>query len=235
VLSVKIDYPSAIPFSQASLVCRQNRLGGTIGGLVMVIVLAGAGPLWRYLEAPSIVWGACVLLALLVAPMIAGNIRSLYRPENWTLVIEPAGVWVHLRSPYNWHFPEAPTALFLQRSEIASVRSYRSRSPERVGVSRTAKAHTTALEIELAQDATEELVETLCNERQTKAPERKVLLGITVRSKSKHYPVTLPETNVLRIDWRSGRGDNVTPALSRVIAMLDVPSQASELSRSSPA
>lgn len=181
----------------------------------MTALFAGVGPFWWWAEAPWPVWGGLGLLGLLVASMILRSIPSLYREENWILVIEPAGIWINLRSFRNWHFPDADTALFLPYSEIAVIRLHKMRYFVPSSESRSVQQSSSILEFELNHKETDALARVLREERQRRAPEQPFFLGVTVRSKAKHYPVTLPDANRIHV-----ANAYVVPSFKRVVTEL---------------
>ena len=213
---MKLDRPNAIPFQRATFVCRNGKLVGTLSGLVAAAVFAGIGPFWWWAEAPWPVWGGLGLLGLFIAPMILSGILALYRKENWVLVGEPVGLWVHLRSAYNWHLAEADTALFLPYSEIAVIRLHKTRYSLPSSESTPTQQSSSMLEIELNHKETDALARILREERQRQAPLRRSLIGLKVRFKSKFYPVTLPEANKIHV-----ARTHVVPSLKRVVTELE--------------
>lgn len=212
---MKLDRPSAIPFQRATLVCRNGKLVGTLGGLLAAAVFAGIGPFWRWADAPWPVWVGFGLLGLFIVPFLLNGIVALYRKENWVLVVEPAGIWINLRSFHNWHFAEADTALFLPYSEIAFIRRHKTRFFVPSSESRSIQQSSSMLEVELNHKETDALARMLQEERRRRAPERRSLIGLKVRSKAKHYPVTLPEANKIHV-----ADAYVVPSLKRVVAEL---------------
>lgn len=209
---MKLEYPDAVPFQRATLVCRDGRLMNTAGRLLGAALFAAIGPFWWYVGAPWPAWVGCSLVALLVVPSILDGIRALYRSENWILALESAGVWINLRSYLNWHFPDAETALFVPYSEIATIRRYKMSYFVPSSEAAASQSRCSLFEIELNHSHTETIAKLLREERQRQTPRRRFLF-LTIGYKVKDYPVTLPDPDKLHVTWRF----YVTPSLEQVI------------------
>ncbi|MEM7246955.1 MAG: hypothetical protein AAF533_16520 [Acidobacteriota bacterium] len=143
-------------------------------------------------------------------------LRTL-RTENWLIRVGREGLLVRLRSYRDLHLPEPhPTLLFIDRDEIVSVRGHVERyyRPRNEGSSETVVKVSSFLEIVLRDADSSELKRVLEQERKLPAAG-----GPTVRARSKHRPVSLPEPDVIRFVWRGASG-NITPGLSKALSIL---------------
>lgn len=203
-------------------VARQSRILGGLGMLVLAALLAGASVLWWYLEAPAGLWIGCGLLALFLVPGILRDLSLRCGPTNWLLCVRTDGLFLHLRSYRNAGLEDAPTVLELDYPEIASAGRHVARytTPADHGA-RSTRWKEQHLELQLTHDRTDALRAALTTER-NRSVERTYLGGwVRTSSKVKHYPVTLPEPDRIRIAWRGGHGDFVIPSLSRVLEELE--------------
>ncbi len=191
----------------AGVCCRESRLWGAVGGLVLCAAFVGIAFLWRYAQAPVPVWALCAIVAAVVVPLVARDVAAKFRSTNWLLWAHPDGLWVNLRSYQNYHLPEAATVLHLPYEEIACARRHVETwsTPGPVGHDPDTLWKEESLELRLAPGDTREIAQALANERGLKA-------GI----KGTGQPVTVPSPGVVRIGWR-GHGNGVVPGLGRVL------------------
>lgn len=219
---MKLYTSSETPLVGATLVCRQGRLAGTIGCLVMAAIFGGAPVFWHAVGAPWFLWVPFALLAVLLVPMLVGDIFARWRSSNWLLAIRPDGVWIHFRSYQDRAEPEALTVVHFSYAEIAAVRQH----VQTFSVPRGDRVHFTqhklkCLDLCLAQGDTEEL-RTALSANLNRAPHERVYLGgLRVSTRASHFPVSLPTPDVVRLAWRGGQGHWAAPSLKRVLAELE--------------
>jgi hypothetical protein len=216
---MRLYQPSEVSFGKTEIICRQTRLLTTVMYLFFVSVLVGSPVLWRHVGAPWIAWGGIAALAVLVAPSILfGTIPALWRRSNWLLAVQPDGLWVNLRTYGNDHFAEGQTVVWFDLAEISAARTHveRCTTPSGGEPGGTTQRRTTHLQLELAHADTEQLQDALSVERKRKPAARTVLGFIPISNKLCHYPVTLPEPNVVRIAWR-GSTDHVVPSINYLL------------------
>ncbi|WP_166827275.1 hypothetical protein [Thalassoroseus pseudoceratinae] len=205
-------------------VCRVSRIGTVVGGLIMVLVFAGAPVLWWWLKAPSFVWILCAGLALLVVPPILRSVYASLRSSNWLMLIRSEGVVINCRSYANSSPDDPSPVVVLPFREIESAREYceSHNVPDTKPGNATVHARQRFLEIQVDPEIDfGPLRQVLADERNRPASVRTYLGGITVRSKFSHDPMTIPRDGVIRLTWRS-HTDAMVPKLQTVLDQLAV-------------
>jgi hypothetical protein len=216
---MKLHCPSQVSLAQAEIICREARVRGTLLCVFFFCVCDGAALFWRYMDAHWVIWGGIAAITLLLAPdFLFRCIPALWRKSNWLLAIQPDGLWVNMRVCCNDHLPEGQTIVWFDLAEISAARAYVEgyTTPSMDAGPSTTRWKTTHLQLELMHTDTQSLQEAISAERQRKPPKRAVLGFIHISSKISHYPITLPQPNVLRIQWR-GSKDHVVPSLKYVL------------------
>ncbi|REK15616.1 MAG: hypothetical protein DWQ37_09110 [Planctomycetota bacterium] len=202
----------------SGLVCRQGRVYGIV--TFAVFSAAFACPV-GFGYAAGIPWLGIPfgLFALLIVPLLWGDMLSRFRSSNWLLWIRPDGLWIHLRSYRDQSPHDRPAVVELSYAEIAQI----GRHAERYSVQsrRSRQYHKVdSLQVRLRQPETGEFEAALAAGRQTRQPERVFLGFIRSRARLTHFPVSLPSPEVIRIAWRGGYNHAVVPSLRRALAEL---------------
>jgi len=170
---------------------------GAQAGLGWAVVAQGFGPQWLALA----VIGVSLPLTLLGAQACGSAVRACFRDSNWLMRYTPSGFLIQFRSYMNHHFPDQDlTAVFIHAGEIASVRRTKVRREIPTRRNRTVTERLTYLDIRLNHTDTAALREAIAEERRREAPR----VGIS-RTRALHYPVSLPEPDLVRLDWRGVR------------------------------
>ena len=200
-------------------ICRQGRLAGTVGISVLVAILAGAPVFWWRVGMPWFIWGLCALLAVVVVPLLIGDLLAKFRPTNWLLRYGPKGIWIHLRSYQQTGPEEGLSVVHLEYNEITAVGEHVERytTPSGSSGSSSTQHKLHSLDIRLNHDQTQELADALDAQRQQKSPERVYLGFITVLSRPTHFAVSLPDAETIRIAWYGGHNNWVSPSLRKVL------------------
>jgi hypothetical protein len=203
---MKLNSPEKLE-RQVGTVCRQSRLRGLVGGLVVCAFLIGFVFLMWQSGFPWYVWGGGAALAALLVLWFMVDALAKFRSANWLLRICPNGLWINLRSYQNHRLPAAATVLLLPYEEIARAhRHIETWSTPAEPSSRTLTPwKEESLELSLVSDDTREIVKALADER-----------GRRAAIKGTHQAVTVPSAGVVRIAW-SGHGNDVVPPLTRVL------------------
>jgi hypothetical protein len=145
------------------------------------------------------------LLSSLAAFLILGlllfrrMIYARFRPTNWLVRSNPAGLFIQFRSYLNYYFPpDDPTIVFIAYSEIRSARLVRQRELLDASGDRSER-RLRLIELELAGDA-QLLSESLAREQSTAAPSEKRWYG---RSSTRYqdYPVRMGSPATLQLEW----------------------------------
>ena len=187
--------------------CRQSRLRGLIGALIVCAFLIGFVFLLRHRGVPWFVWGGCAVLAGLLAPWFIADAFAKFRSTNWLLWACPDGLWINLRSYQNRHLPEVATVLNLPYEEIACASRHIETwsTPAHPSSLSLRQWKQESLELSLLSGDSREITKALANERGRRA----AINGM-------HQAVTVPKPGIVRIAWR-GHGNDVVPPLTRVL------------------
>jgi len=162
-------------------------------------------------------------VAGLVALFVLVSARASSRTSNWLLRYNEFGLAINYRSYLNHHFnDDDETVLSLSFNEIRSVRQTR----EKLSVPGSSRSNTettysmTFMDLAIADLATvEQIRKVLQSERDRSAPQND-----GVRTKYKHYPVTITRDGVLRIDW-NGLTPGIKQALDKLRGKVTVESE----------
>lgn len=218
---------------------RHSRLGPLI--LCVVFTAPLAALIWKWADVarlaselpwPSwIVLGPIAVIGAAIGWLCMSAARAVlsasFLPSNWLVRTTRDGVYLHLRSFQNHHFPlDVPTVAFLPFSEIANAcrvtESFE--AGPRDDRSRTQKRW---LALTLAGVDTEPISAWLTAERTRPAPMTR-MLGIRSSTRFQHAPVIVPRHGVVYVEWM-GRAllrafaEHVSTAEARDTA-LDAPS-----------
>lgn len=176
--------------------------------------------LWyRFGTLPRIViffsGGTLSLISLVCFSCFAKTLAS----TNWLVAINPSRMLIKFRSYLNSHLPgEDPQVISLAFSEIKSARitkhTVKYRGAQRSGT--TTEFHT-YLDLIVDDDKLDGLRERLTYERSAKA--RKKFSILEFSTKAIHYPVSVPEAQTIRIQWRCP-GAHVVPGIKQVVDLL---------------
>lgn len=215
---MELHRPSDVSFGIDGLLCRQSRLMGAVGTLVMSGILGGAPVLFWALEAPALVWGGCAAVTLVVVLLLVHDLLAKFRPTNWLMWIGPDALWINVRSYQNGRLAEAATVARLEYAEVAGALRYIESYSTPTGSRGTSvQWKEMSLELRLKHAETGELRAALSEERRRWAPERVYFGFIRVASRASHHPVTLPADDVIRVAWRGGRGNHAVPSLETAL------------------
>jgi len=200
-------------------VYRQGRVMGVINVLVLGGVLIAAPFLWYFLRAPWPIWSICAALAVLVVPMLVGDLRARMRDTNWVLWLRPDGAWVNFRSYQDTSATDARCIVKFDYREIAQARKHVQRYTMPSQGHRTTSYVMHSLELTLAHADTAALEQAMADDRRREPPQR-FYFGVGVTSRPTHFPVRLAEPNCLRMAWRGGVGTWIAPSLGHVLREL---------------
>jgi hypothetical protein len=180
-------------------------------------------PAWLVVAPLGLLMGTILWLCVSASLWV---FRAALKPTNWLVKTTREGLYVHLRSFQNHHFPsDVPTAVFLPYGAIARARrvdeSYAAGSRDE----RT-RARKRWLELELRGVDTAPLAAWLAAERARPAPSTRTL-GVRSATRFHHAPVVVPRPGCVYVEWM-GRAllqaiaDHVDAAEPRELA-LDAP------------
>jgi hypothetical protein len=201
-----------IPEGEVGRAFRHSRISSSLLfvalGAPVGAVIWKSGAVWEAARAlPGIGW-------IVVAPitLIAGTVLWLcfnaarwvmiasFLRSNWLVKTARDGIYLHLRSFQNHHFPDdVPTALFLPYSAIARVRRVDETLPDSTPTDRS-QARKRWLELELSGVDTAPLATWLEAERKRPAPTTRSL-GVRSRTRFHHAPVVVPRPGAVYVEW----------------------------------
>ncbi len=207
---------SEVRISVADVVYRESPWNKVLA-VLMSLIVSGV-PFVIAVMSGNVIFYIAGAFGLLFVGVFGSLLVKTLRPDNWLMRITSSAVVVKYRSFANAHLPKEDLVAFvLDRAELKWARSSKSKriTPgSQSGESRS--DHRTSLEIGIDPSVTQELEPLLVAERQRQEPPR----GMTKSSsKTLHYPVSIPESGVIRIEWRSGQSW-ITPSIKHVLAQL---------------
>ncbi len=140
-------------------------------------------------------------------------------PTNWLVAIGPDRMLLKFRSYLNSHFPEEdPQVILLSYSEVEAAQITKQKiiyeGARREGP--TTEYHT-YLDLFVRDQDPQPLKERLRYERNVKVTKDRIICKTS--SKAVHYPVSVVEDKIIRIQWRCP-SSWVVPGIKRVIDVL---------------
>lgn len=219
---MKLYVLSDVPCDTAARICRQGRLMSAASTLIISLMLIGP-PVFSWAAGmPWIVWGVCALLALLIVPLILGDMLARLSPTNWLLSVRPDGIWINFRSYQETGATDDRTVVHVRYDEIAAARRHVETFTTPSGDSGDSVRYTLeCLDLLLTHGQTDDLQAALVANRNRQPSEQVYLGGIRVTTRASHFPVSLAATNIVRVAWRGGIGNWVVPSLRRVLKELE--------------
>ena len=180
-------------------------------GLALVTGLMAGAVFWHYRKGfpLSMVIIGCGILTVFLLVLIMQLKKSLAQ-DNWILLIKPNQIFVKFRSYLNSHYhKEDPQVVSFQPDEIEYARITKQK------MINFGKRNSKTLSFHSFLD--------LCIMKQDLSPLKQQITyerNIKIKSvSSAHYPVSIAEEHIVRIEWRSHH-DYVTPGLKKALAAL---------------
>jgi len=139
---------------------------------------------------------------LLFLELLRRFVTARFRPSNWLVRINDAGLFIQFRSYLNFHLPpEDMTVVFLAYPEIRSARlvKERTKTQDASNQNRTQTQTIRYIELELAGDPAP-LEKALSDERGEQAPTAKRWYGSS-STLYQDFPVRMEPAPFLRIKW----------------------------------
>ena len=202
---------------------RQPPLAHLIAAMVFVGLIIGA-IYWHNVDEDNFPVGAlvsCSVLFGLPAWLCLSAFKKSLAPSNWILLVSPNQILVKFRSYLNSHFPEDdPQVVQFHPAEIeyAIITKQKiTRLGSINGRTRRITSFHTFLDLSIVEQDLKPLKEQIKYERNQKAPQKGKF--IKHRSRSRHYPVSVVDNKVVRIEWRS-HTEFVTPGVKKALAKL---------------
>jgi hypothetical protein len=197
--------------------CRQGRLAGTINATVLSTILIGATVFWWRVNAPWFVWGLCGLVSIVLVPMILGDAIAKFRSTNWLVWIRPDGLWINFCSYQDQGPKDTHTIVQFNYREIAEAFQITERYTESNGQGRTNFYTLKSLDLRLGHGDTQDLQSAIGENRRRTPTPQSYFGGIHVTTRPTQYPVSLPEDDLIRIQWRGKIGLWVAPNVSKAL------------------
>ena len=155
----------------------------------------------------------------LMGLFVFGLFRKTLGPANWLVRVTPGGeVAVKFRSYANAHFSADDRVVFtLAPAEIRWVRDSSDRTTRSDGQGGVRQDRRRYLDLAVDEAIATQVDEQLKLERARQGPETgRFIKG---RSKLLHYPVSVADGHVIRIEWR-GPSTWTSPGLQKALALL---------------
>jgi hypothetical protein len=214
---MKLHRLDDVVLNDTGLICRQGRFVGTVNAIILSAVLIGATVFWWRVNAPWFVWGLCGLLSVLVVPLLIGDLLAKFRPTNWLVWIRPDGLWINFRSYQDRGPTDALTVVQFSYRDIAEAYPFTERYTASNGEGRTNFYTLKSLELRLRHADTQELQKAISENRRRTPTPLSYFGGIHVTTRPTQYPVSLPEDDLLRVQWRGKIGLWVAPSVSKAL------------------
>jgi hypothetical protein len=167
--------------------------------LLLIILLALASGMGFYAVHAHWKLGYYITaVVVLSCQLMRRFVGARFRPSNWLVRMNDAGLFIQLRSYLNYHLPaEDLTVVFVAYPEIRSARLVRERVQVQDTVSQKATQKIRYVELELAGDVTF-LQKALQAERREKASKERRWYGSS-STLYEDYPVQMPSPPFLRM------------------------------------
>ncbi|MHC4213048.1 MAG: hypothetical protein ACYSWP_06695, partial [Planctomycetota bacterium] len=157
----------------------------------------------------------CILLSVLISLLIFGAFKKTLLPTNWLLAIGPGEIFIKFRSYHNVDLPgDDPQAVSLKLSDIASVNITKQTIISPGSRNSPTTSFHTFLDINVLSSDLNSLKGQLKYERNISSEKKTGF--VTVRSKVRHYPVSVVDHDTIRIEWKSP-ADIVLPRIKKAI------------------
>lgn len=195
---------------QCDAVFRQSAAAGLLATFVLLsaTVAVGAAGWFGILPAPIAAVSSTILLAFTGVSVVTGR-RSL-RSSNWLMAIENERLLVNLRSYLNDPPDADMTVLELRPEDIAGFRITRADVHGADAAGDGSRDRSVFLDVVLDPTIdTSLLADSLRSDRDRRAT------SVTWR----HYPVTLHDRSIVRVEWR-GKHARVVPSVDQAIHLL---------------
>lgn len=213
-----MTFISEINLQAPRIKSKQSSLFNAMPLLVVLTMIAAV--VYFYFSSDFPLAGAILACAILgfFAHFLCFNVKKTLAPTNWILAMDRGRLLIKFRSYLNPHFPETdPQIIQLARSEVESARMTKQtlRKPDLRGRQTTSRH--IFLDLALPKADLAPLKELLRTERSITPPT--VGKFFKSRSKANHYPVSVVDDRIIRIEWRSP-SDHVTPGIKKAIDFL---------------
>lgn len=229
---MKLHGATEVSLNSSGLLCRQSRLWGLVGTVLICAFLAAFPLLWWQLGAPWPVWGGCTLLAMVTIPLLIHDLLLRLRSSSWLLWIRTDGLWIRFRSYQDDSADDGTAAVAqLDYTEIRRIQPLVEIYSTPSGDGQSSVRHREEALLILLNSAGSILNDALAIERSRQPSKRTVLGFVRVASKASHFPVTMPSPNVIRLAWRGGHGHQLAPPLGRAVDELRKFTETAELVR----
>lgn len=209
---------SEVPRDGAGNLYRQGRLVTALLTVLLTVIFAGLPLLFRYANAPALVWGPYGALGVFIVALVVQNLVATLRPTNWLVWVRPDGVLLNCRSYHDPSQADPACVVQIGYGELVAAGQHVTRytTPSSEGGSTYHRLE--SLDLELRHNDTQALAAALeeCHASYT----RRWFLLFTVTTRPVHFPIRLVEANRIRVAWRGGVGNWVSPPLAEVLSEL---------------
>ena len=198
---------------------KESGLVQFLAGLICIGVGIGISLGYKYGKLPFYVFVLSGILPLLFSIMCFRYCAKAMAPTNWLLAIGPDRIFIKFRSYLNPYLPaDDPQVVSLSFSEIeaAQITKEKIKYYKSQGNSKTSE-YLTYLDLHLKADNLQSLQERLKYERSVKKYRDSGIYKTGI--KAHHYPVSVPESKMIRIQWR-GSGSYIVPSIKKAADLL---------------
>jgi hypothetical protein len=198
---------------------KESALIQFLAGLLGVGIGIGIFLGYRYGKLPFYVFVLSGIVPVLFSAICFRHCAKAMAPTNWLLAIGPDRILIKFRSYLNSHLPvDDPQVVLLSFSEIEAAQIIKEKiryySSQRNSKTTEYQSH---FDLHIKTESLKLLQERLKYERSVKTYKDS---GIYKSStKARHYPVSVPDDKIIRIQWR-GSGSFVTPGVKKAANLL---------------
>jgi hypothetical protein len=196
---------------------RQSPLAQFGAFLLFASLAVGAFCWYRFGDLPLLVTIFSGGFLGLISLLFFSIFKKSLAPTNWILAVGPDRILIKFRSYLNAHFPSTdPQVAQFHPSELRSAGITKQRITAPGSGNGYVTSFHTFLDLHVSGAVLSPLQERLKYERTVK-----VQTGTRIKSSSKarHYPVSVIDSDTIRIEWRSPQ-DVVVPGAKKALAVL---------------
>ena len=196
---------------------KQSPLAQLVATVIFVSLAAGMFCWYRLGELPGIIAVFSGGFLLLIGLICFTTFMKSLAPTNWVMAVGPNRVLIKFRSYLNAHFPATdPQVVQLSPSEIKFANITKQTITTPGSDHHNVTSFHTFLDLHIASGDLAALKNWLKYERTVKVTSGK---AIKTSSRSRHYPVSVVDNRIIRVEWRSPQ-DVVVPGIKKAIALL---------------
>lgn len=206
-----------VSLGQHHCVCKQSPLAQFVAFLLFGALTMGAFCWHRFGALP--LWGAILGggFLFLISLLFFSIFKKSLATTNWIMAVGPNEVLIKFRSYLNAHFPKTdPQVVQLLPSELQWARITKQRITAPGSDNGNVTSFHTFVDLSVRAGDLSPLQDRLKYERTVQI---ETGTKVKTRSRARHYPVSVVDSQLIRIEWRSPH-DVVVPGAKKALAAL---------------